>query len=331
MIKKIILALLLVFPIGANASSKPVEILNVSYDPTREFYKEYDQAFIKHWKTQTGEDIKINSSNGGSGKQARSVIDGLKADVVTLALSYDINAIAKKGLIDPKWQTRLNNNSSPYTSTIVFLVRKDNPKNIKDWNDLVTPGIKVITPNPKTSGGARWGYLAAYGYALEKNKNDETKANEFVKQLFNNVPVLDTGARAATTTFTKREIGDVLITWENEAFLAIKEMGKDKYEIVVPSVSIKAEPPVALVDKVVDQKGTRKVAEEYLKFLYSKEAQEIAAKNYYRPTNAEIAKKYEGLFPKIRMLTIANFGGWEVAQKKHFDDNGIFDTIYSKK
>jgi len=331
MLKKIIIALFLVLPISAKAGSKPVQILNVSYDPTREFYKEYDQAFVKHWKDQTGEDIKINSSNGGSGKQARSVIDGLKADIVTLALSYDIDAIAKKGLIDSKWQSRLQNNSSPYTSTIVFLVRKNNPKNIKDWNDLITPGIKVVTPNPKTSGGARWSYLAAYGYALEKNKNDEAKANEFIKQLFNNVPVLDTGARAATTTFTKREIGDVMIAWENEAFLAIKEMGKDKYEIVVPSISIKAEPPVALVDKVVDQKGTRKVAEEYLKFLYSKESQEIIAKNYYRPINAEIAKKHEGQFPKIKMLTIANFGGWEAAQKKHFDDNGIFDKIYSKK
>lgn len=331
MIKKIILALLLVFPITVNATSNPVQILNVSYDPTREFYKEYDQAFIKHWKSQTGEDIKINSSNGGSGKQARSVIDGLKADVVTLALAYDVDAIAKKGLIDSKWQSRLGNNSAPYTSTIVFLVRKDNPKNIKDWNDLIIPGIKVITPNPKTSGAARLGYLAAYGYALDKNKNDENKANEFIKHLFNNVPVLDTGARASTTTFTKREIGDVLITWENEALLAIKEMGKDKYEIVIPSISIRAEPPVAVVDKVVDQKGTRKIAEEYLKFLYSKEAQEIAARNYYRPTNAEIAKKYEGLFPKIKMLTIANFGGWEAAQKKHFDDNGNFDKIYSKK
>ena len=331
MLKKIILAFLLALPISANAASDPAQILNVSYDPTRELYKEYDQAFVKHWKKQTGEDIKINSSNGGSGKQARSVIDGLKADVVTLALSYDIDAIAKTGLIDTKWQARLQNNSSPYTSTIVFLVRKNNPKNIKDWNDLINPGVKVITPNPKTSGGSRWSYLAAYGYALEKNKNDETKANEFIKQLFNNVPVLDTGARAATTTFTKREIGDVLITWENEAFLVIKEMGKDQYEIVTPSVSIKAEPPVALVDKVVDQKGTRKIAEEYLKFLYSKEAQEIIAKNYYRPTNAEIAKKYASLFPKIKMLTIANFGGWEAAQKKHFDDNGVFDKIYSKK
>jgi sulfate transport system substrate-binding protein len=331
MIKKIILALMLALPISTNAASKKIEILNVSYDPTREFYKEYNKSFEKHWKDLNGEDVKITASNGGSGKQARSVIDGLKADVVTLALAYDIDAIAKRGLIDTKWQSRLENNSSPYTSTIVFLVRKGNPKNIKDWSDLIRPGVKVITPNPKTSGGARWGYLAAYGYALEANNKDEAKATDFVRQLFNNVPVLDTGARGATTTFTNRQIGDVLVTWENEAFLAIKELGKEKFEIVMPSLSIKAEPPVAVVDKVVDQKGTRKIAEEYLKFLYSNEAQEIAAKNYYRPSNKDVAKKYAAQFPQIKMLGINDFGGWEAAQKKHFDDNGIFDKIYSKK
>lgn len=314
-------------------NSKPVTLLNVSYDPTRELYQEYNEAFVKYWKEKTGQDVTVQQSHGGSGSQARTVIDGNEADVVTLALAYDIDSINKnKEIINKEWQKRLPNNSTPYTSTIVFLVRKGNPKNIKDWDDLVKPGIQVITPNPKTSGGARWNYLAAWVYSLKKNNNDQQKAQEFVKALFENVPVLDSGARGSTTTFVERGIGDVLIAWENEAFLSINELGKDKFEIVVPSISILAEPPVSVVDSVVDKKGTRKVAEAYLEYLYSEEGQEIAAKNYYRPRNETVAKKFESQFPKINLFTIdEEFGGWAKAQKEHFDDGGIFDQIYVKK
>ncbi len=316
---------------SSNSPSGNVTLLNVSYDPTRELYQEYNEAFKKHWKEQTGQAITIQQSHGGSGKQARSVIDGLKADVVTLALAYDIDAISEKGLIQKGWQDKRKHNSSPYTSTIVFLVRKGNPKGIKDWTDLVKPGVSVITPNPKTSGGARWNHLAAWGYALKQNNNDEAKAKEFVTNLYKNVPVLDSGARGATTTFVERGIGDVLLAWENEAYLSLEKLGKDQFEIVVPSISILAEPPVAVVDKVVDQKGTRKVAEAYLDYLYSEEGQEIAAKYYYRPTLDKIKAKYENKFPKVNLFTIDEvFGGWEKAQKTHFSDGGIFDQIYKK-
>jgi sulfate/thiosulfate-binding protein len=318
----------------AAKSSKPaVELLNVSYDPTRELYEEYNKAFAKYWKDKNGQEVKIKQSHGGSGAQAKSVLDGLEADVVTLALSADIDSINGKGeLIDPKWQSKLANNSTPYTSTIVFLVRKGNPKNIKDWSDLVKPGVSVITPNPKTSGGARWNYLAAWGYALKQTGGDQAKAKDFVKQLFANVPVLDSGARGSTTTFVERGIGDVLIAWENEAFLSTKELGEGKFEIVVPSISILAEPPVAVVDKNVGKKGTREVAEAYLKYLYSDEGQEIAAKNYYRPRNEAVAKKYSNQFPSINLFTIDDlFGGWTKAQKEHFNDGGTFDQIYTKK
>lgn len=316
-----------------SSTTKKTTLLNVSYDPTRELYGEYNEAFKKYWKDKKGEEIEIKQSHGGSGKQGRAVVDGLEADVVTLALAYDIDSInKKKELIKKDWQKSLENNSSPYTSTIVFLVKKDNPKKIKDWDDLVKDGVEVITPNPKTSGGARWNYLAAYGYALEKNNNDENKAKDFVKRLFANVPVLDSGARGSTTTFVERGVGDVLIAWENEAYLVEKEMGKGKFDIVVPSLSILAEPPVAVVDNTVDKKGTREVATEYLRYLYSDEGQEIAAKNFYRPTNKEIAKKYEKQFPQIKLITIDGvFGGWNSAQKKHFDDGGVFDEIYTKK
>lgn len=304
-------------------------LLNVSYDPTRELYVEYNKAFAEYWKTQGGDGVRINQSHGGSGKQARSVIDGLDADIVTLALAYDIDAIAERGQINKDWQARLPQNSSPYTSTIVFLVRKGNPKGIKNWDDLAKPGVQVITPNPKTSGGARWNYLAAWGYALEKWNNDEAKAKEFLEQIFKNVPVLDTGARGSTITFTERGLGDVLLSWENEAFLSIKELGADKLEIVVPSLTILAEPPVAVVDKVVDRKGTRKVAEAYLNYLYSDAGQEIAAKNFYRPRNPTVAAKYENVFTKANLFTIdERLGGWQAAQKKHFSDGGIFDQIY---
>ncbi|MFO1060582.1 MAG: sulfate ABC transporter substrate-binding protein [Dongiaceae bacterium] len=305
-------------------------LLNVSYDPTRELYKAYNAAFAAHWKAETGETVTIKASHGGSGTQARAVIDGLEADVVTLALAYDIDAIASKGqLLPADWQARLPDNSTPYTSTIVFLVRKGNPKGIKDWGDLVKPGVAVITPNPKTSGGARWNYLAAWGYALRLPGGDETKARDFVAALFRNVPVLDAGARGATTTFAQRGIGDVLLAWENEAFLAVKQLGADKLEIVVPSVSILAEPPVAVVDKVVDKHGTRKVAEAYLKYLYSPEGQEIAARNYYRPRLSEVAARYASQFPQIPLFTVDEvFGGWQKAQKTHFADGGVFDQIY---
>ena len=312
--------------------AKEVELLNVSYDPTREFYEEYNKQFASEWKKKTGDDVKIRQSHGGSGKQARGVIDGLKADVVTLALAYDIDAIADKGKLLPlDWQKRLPNNSSPYTSTIVFLVKKGNPKNIKDWNDLVKEGVSVITPTPKTSGGARWNYLAAYGYALKLNNDDEAKAKDFVKALFKNVPILDTGARGATTTFVQRGIGDVLLAWENEAFLAKNELGADKFDIVVPSISILAEPPVAVVDKNAAHKGTSEIAKAYLEGLYTKPAQEIIAQHYFRPSNPEIAAKYKDKFPAVTLLNINDFGGWKKAQEKHFDEGGVFDQIYTSR
>jgi sulfate transport system substrate-binding protein len=320
-------------PTQSSSSGKNVvELLNVSYDPTREFYQDYNKQFAEYWKKKTGQTVTIKQSHGGSGKQARSVIDGLEADVVTLALAYDIDAIAQKGILDKNWQKRLPDKSSPYTSTIVFLVRKGNPKGIKDWDDLVKPGVSVITPNPKTSGGARWNYLAAWGYALKKNRGDEAKAKEFVTKLYKNVPVLDSGARGATTTFVERGIGDVLLAWENEALLSLNEFGKDKFEIVYPSQSILAEPPVAVVDQVVDKHGTRKVAQAYLEYLYSDEGQDIAAKHYFRPRSKTIAEKYASQFPKIDLFTIDDvFGGWGKAQKTHFADGGIFDQIYQKK
>ncbi|MCM8736263.1 sulfate ABC transporter substrate-binding protein [Azospirillum sp. A1-3] len=313
----------------AVADSKDT-LLNVSYDPTREFYVEFNKAFAKAWHAETGRDLTVRQSHGGSGKQARSVIDGLDADIVTLALGYDIDAIADAGLLAKDWQGRLPNNSAPYTSTIVFLVKKGNPKGIKDWNDLVKPGVQVITPNPKTSGGARWNYLAAWAYAMQANGNDEAKAKEFVSQLLKNVPVLDSGARGATVTFTQRGIGDVLLAWENEAHLSLQEFGADKFEIVTPSLSILAEPPVAVVDKVVDRKGTRKVAEAYLQFLYTREGQEIAARNFYRPRSPELATQYAGRFADVKLVTIDQFGGWRAAQEKHFSDGGVFDQIFQK-
>ncbi len=314
---------------GGHASADKT-LLNVSYDPTRELYQEFNPAFSKHWQAQTGEKVTIRQSHGGSGKQARSVIDGLEADVVTLALAGDIDAIAAHGkLLPDNWQTRLPRNSAPYTSTIIFLVRKGNPKDIKDWNDLARPGLSVITPNPKTSGGARWNYLAAWEYG--KQHFGEAKAKEFVADIIKNVPVLDSGARGSATTFIERGIGDVLISWENEAFLALKEHGQDKFEIVVPSFSVLAEPTVALVDKVVDKKGTRKVAEAYLQHLYSEEGQEIAAKHFYRPTDEKIAAKYAKQFPAIKLFKIDDaFVSWKNAQKVHFDDGGTFDQIYLK-
>ena len=304
-------------------------LLNVSYDPTRELYQEFNAAFAKHWQAQTKEAVKIQQSHGGSGKQARSVIDGLEADVVTLALANDINAIAEKAKLLPQdWQKRLSLNSTPYTSTIIFLVRKGNPKGIKDWDDLARAGVSVITPNPKTSGGAQWNYLAAWEYG--KRNYGEDKAKDFVGSIYKNVPVLDSGARGSTTTFIERGIGDVLVTWENEALLAIKELGPEKVEIVSPSISILAEPPVAVVDKVVDRRGTRKVAEAYLQFLYTDEGQEIAAKNYYRPIDEKIAKKYATQYPKLKLFTVEEVaGGWNKAQKTHFADGGVFDQIYA--
>jgi len=314
---------------GAGQSG-PVSLLNVSYDPTRELYQDFNQAFAKYWKAKTGQTVTVEQSHGGSSKQARAVIDGLQADVVTLALAYDIDAISQNaGLLPADWQKRLPQNGTPYTSTIVFLVRKGNPKQIKDWDDLVKPGVSVITPNPKTSGGARWNYLGAWAYALKQPGGSEDKARDFVSRLYKNVPVLDSGARGSTTTFAQRGIGDVLIAWENEAFLSIKELGSDKVEIVVPSQSILAEPPVSIVDKVVDKKGTRSVAQAYLEYLYTPEGQEIAAKNYYRPRLESVVKKYASTFPKIKLVTIDEvFGGWQKAQKTHFADGGMFDQIY---
>jgi sulfate/thiosulfate transport system substrate-binding protein len=308
-----------------------VKILNVSYDPTRELYQQVNAAFAKQWKAKTGNDVEIAQSHGGSGKQARSVIEGLQADVVTLGLAYDIDVIAEKAkLLPANWQSRLPNNSAPYTSTIVFLVRKGNPKHIKDWDDLVKPGVAVITPNPKSSGGARWSYLAAWGYALKHGNNDDNKARDFVTRLYKNVPVLDSGARGSTTTFAQRGIGDVLLSWENEAYLALNELGKDKVEVVTPSVSILAEPPVSVVDKVAAKHGTTEVAKAYLQFLYSEEGQEIAAQDYYRPRLQKVAAKYASRFPKLELFTIDQlFGGWQKAQKRHFDDGGVFDKIYT--
>lgn len=315
--------------LAASVSAKEIRLLNVSYDPTRELYQQIDEAFAKQWKEKTGETVFVEQSHGGSGKQARAVIDGLEGDVVTLALAYDIDAIAQRGrLIAPDWQKRLPDNSTPYTSTIVFLVRKGNPKGIHDWDDLIKPGVSVVTPNPKTSGGARWNFLAAWGYALEKNNKSEAKAREFVTRLFANVPILDTGARGATTTFTQRGIGDVLIAWENEALLAVKESDPGKFELITPSVSILAEPPVAMVDKIVKRHGTEQLAKAYLEFLYSAEGQEIAARNFYRPRLESVAQKYAGQFPKLKLFTIdQEFGGWQKAQKKFFDNDGVFDQI----
>ena len=315
-------------------AQKQVSLLNVSYDPTRELYVDFNKAFAAHWQKKAGEILTVRQSHGGSGKQARSVIDGLEADVVTLALAYDIDELhAKAKLIPADWQKRLPNNASPYTSTIVFLVRKGNPKGIKDWDDLVKPGIGVVTPNPKTSGGARWNYLAAWGYALKKSGNDAAKAEKFVAELFANVPVLDSGARGSLTTFTERGVGDVFISWENEAFLAVKELGPTKFDIVVPSVSILAEPPVSIVDKNVDRKGTRAVAQAYLEYLYTPEGQDIAAQNYYRPRDAKVAAKYAGTFNlKVNLFTIDEvFGGWTKAQAAHFNDGGSFDRIFTRR
>ena len=330
--KKISQSLLALALLSQAAVAADITLLNASYDPTRELYQDFNAAFAKQWKAKTGDNVTVKQSHGGSGKQARTVIDGLEADVVTLALAYDIDAIAERGLVNAQWQKRLAHNSSPYTSTIVFLVRKGNPKGIKDWADLVKPGISVITPNPKTSGGARWNYLAAWGYAIKQPGGTEASAKEFVNKLFKNVPVLDSGARGATTTFVERGIGDVLLAWENEALLAIKELGPDKVQIVSPSVSILAEPPVALVDKVADRHGTRKVAEAYLQYLYSDEGQEIAAKNYYRPTAPKTLAKYAAQYPKVKLFTIDEVSGnWATSQKTHFADGGLFDQIYQKR
>jgi sulfate transport system substrate-binding protein len=327
--KKIIQVATTALVLSTAAHAAEVSLLNVSYDPTRELYQDFNKAFAAHWKAKSGDELKNKQSHGGSGKQARAVIDGLAADVVTLALAYDIDEIANRGLIAKDWQKRLPHNSAPYTSTIVFLVRKGNPKAIKDWNDLARPGIAVITPNPKTSGGARWNHIAAWGYALKQPGGNEKTAQEFLTKIYKNVPVLDSGARGSTTTFIERGIGDVLVTWENEALLAIKELGPEKVEIVSPSISILAEPPVAVVDKVVDRRGTRKVAEAYLQFLYTDEGQEIAAQNYYRPIDEKIAKKYASQYPKLKLFTIEEVaGGWNKAQKTHFADGGVFDQIY---
>jgi sulfate transport system substrate-binding protein len=315
----------------APALKADVTLLNVSYDPTRELYDDYNKAFARYWEAKTGQKVTVRQSHGGSGKQARTVIDGLQADVVTLALAGDIDALATQGkLLPANWQGRLPHNSAPYTSTIVFLVRKGNPKGIKDWGDLVKPGVSVITPNPKTSGGARWNYLAGWAWALKQPGGNEATATEFIRKLYKAVPVLDTGARGSLTTFAQRGIGDVFISWENEAFLAVKEIGVDKFEIVVPSLSILAEPPVAVVDKVALRKGTADVARAYLEHLYSKEGQEIAAKHYYRPRDPEVAAKYAKLFTKVNLVTIDDFGGWAAAQKKHFADGGVFDKIYAR-
>jgi sulfate transport system substrate-binding protein len=328
--KKIASALAAALLLAQSAAfAADITLLNVSYDPTRELYQDVNVAFAKQWKAKTGDTVTVKQSHGGSGKQARSVIDGLQADVVTLALAYDIDAISERGLLAHDWQKRLEHNSTPFASTIVFLVRKGNPKGIKDWADLVKPGVAVITPNPKTSGGARWNHLAAYGYALRQPGGNEAKARDFLSKLYKNVPVLDSGARGATTTFVERGIGDVLIAWENEALLAVKELGPDKFEIVAPSVSILAEPPVAVVDKVADKRGTRAVAEAYLKFLYTGEGQQIAAKNYYRPIVQPYAKQYAAQFPAVKLFTLADVAGdWTKAQKTHFADGGVFDQIY---
>ena len=316
--------------LALTAGAKDIQLLNVSYDPTRELYQEFNPAFAKYWKDKTGDMVNILQSHGGSGKQAQSVINGLDADVVTLALGYDVDAVAKARKLPADWQKALPDNSTPYTSTIVFLVRKGNPKGIKDWNDVVKPGVSVVTPNPKSSGGARWAYLAAWAYALETQNHDEAAAQAFVTKLYKNVPVLDSGARGATVTFAQREIGDVLLAWENEAHLVLKEFGADKYEIVTPSISILAEPPVAVVEKYARRHGTTEVAKAYLQYLYSDEGQDIAGKNFYRPREAKAAAKYAGQFANLKLVTVdGEFGGWAAAQKKHFIDGGIFDQIYS--
>ncbi len=327
-----LLLLVAALALATSAQARDLQLLNVSYDPTRELYTQYNAAFAQHWKAKTGDTLRVQTSHGGSGKQARSVIDGLQADVVTLALAADIDAIATQARsIDANWQKEFPHNSTPYTSTIVFLVRKGNPKGIRDWADLVKPGVQVITPNPKTSGGARWNFLAAWGYALKQPGGSPDKALAFVSQLYRNVPVLDSGARAATTTFVQRGIGDVAISWENEALLALKEFGADKFEVVAPSVSIVAEPPVAIVDQMVDRHGTRALATEYLSYLYSPEAQEIAARNYYRPRLEAVQRKYASQFPTLQLFTLEQlFGNWTKVQKTYFDDGGVFDQIYLK-
>jgi sulfate transport system substrate-binding protein len=329
---KILTLLIAALAVAGCSRAAEVTLLNVSYDPTRELYQDYNKAFVQYWKGKTGDTVTINQSHGGSGKQARAVIDGLDADVVTLALAYDIDAIAEQSHLLPRdWQQRLPNNSTPYTSTIVFLVRKGNPKGIKDWDDLIKPGVSVVTPNPKTSGGARWNYLAAYGYALKHNNGDDAKAREFVSALFANVPVLDAGGRGATTTFVQRGIGDVLIAWENEALLSVQQEGKDKFEIVIPSISILAEPPVTVVDRTVKRHGTAEVAKAYLEYLYTPEGQEIAARNFYRPRLDSVAQKYAAQFPPVNLFTVDElFGGWHKAQKAHFAEGGSFDQIYKK-
>lgn len=331
MFKASLIAFLLTLS-AASSSFAQTTLLNVSYDPTRELYKDFNTAFSRHWQTRTGQIVNIRQSHGGSGKQARSVADGLEADVVTLALAYDIDALAERKLLPSDWQKRFPHNASPYTSTIVFLVRKGNPRNILDWADLAQPGVSVITPNPKTSGGARWNYLAAWAWALKQPGGNEQKAREFVGALFKNVPVLDSGARGATTTFVERNIGDVLIAWENEAILAVTELGQDKFEIIRPTLSILAEPPVAVVDKVAEKRGTRLTAQAYLDYLYSEEGQTIAARHYYRPRDAKVAAKFSQQFPKLKLVTVDDtFGGWQKAQKAHFADGGSFDQIYLKR
>lgn len=332
-LKSLLPALLATALLGGNAFAADIQLLNVSYDPTRELYQDFNPLFAKHWKEKTGDNVTIKQSHGGAGKQARAVIDGLEADVVTLALAYDIDEIAERtGKLPKDWQKRLQQNSSPYTSTIVFLVRKGNPKNIKDWDDLVKPGVGVITPNPKTSGGARWNYLAAWGYALKKYGNSEDKAHEFVGKLLKNVPVLDSGARGSTNTFVQRGIGDVLLAWENEAFLSINELGPERFEIVVPSISILAEPPVTVVDGNARKRGTEKVAQAYLEYLYSPIGQKVAARHYYRPIKPELADpKDVARFPKVNFFDIGFLGGWQAAQKKHFSDGGTFDRVYGKR
>jgi sulfate transport system substrate-binding protein len=326
----LLLTAALAFTLTSQAAPPDVTLLNVSYDPTRELYQDFNEAFARYWKAKTGQKVTIKQSHGGSGKQARAVIDGLEADVVTLALAYDVDALHEHDKLIPReWATRLPYHSAPYTSTVVFLVRTGNPKRIRNWDDLVRPGVSVITPNPKTSGGARWNYLAAWGYALRQYKGDDAQAREFVSRLYRNVPVLDGGARGSTITFTQRGIGDVLMAWENEAFLAGKELGRDKLEIVVPSVSILTEPSVTLVDRVVDKRGTRAVVQAYLEYLYSEEGQEIAARNYYRPRLAKVAARHAGQFPRLALFTIDDvFGGWQKAQRTHFADGGTFDQIY---
>ena len=328
--KKTWLKVVLILVVAAGVEAKDIKLLNVSYDPTRELYQDYNAAFARYWKAKTGDNVVVAQSHGGSGKQAQSVINGLEADVVTLALAYDIDAIAQQAkLLPADWQKRLPDNSAPYTSTIVFLVRKGNPKGIKDWDDLVKPNVVVVTPNPKTSGGARWNYLAAWAYALDKYGHDDAKARDFVKRLYKNVPVLDSGARGSTTTFVEREIGDVLLAWENEAHLAIKQFGVDKFDIVTPPLSILAEPPVAVVDKVAKKRGTSDVARAYLEYLYSDEGQDIAGRNFYRPRSEKAAAKYASQFSPVKLVTVDEiFGGWQKAQKTHFADGGVFDQIF---